>query len=129
MTVTIEQVQAIHKEHQTRGLTPTECVQGTRTAVHALFQAESPLPCTSITPEMQAARDARSPMTADQKFAQEDHQRDQVTPEQIKSYREARSSGDRNAQNCRDAHHWVQMVHQTSLWQRTDALCAQAGVK
>lgn len=130
MTVTIGDVHRIHAEHVARGtLTPAECVQGTRTVVHGLLQAESPLPCTDLTPDMIIARERRTPLTLAEKLEQEDHQRAQVTPEQQAAYRAARAAGDRNAAHCPDAHKWVQMKHQTALWERTDRLVAEAGVK
>lgn len=129
MTISTEDIQRIHAEHVARGLTPAECVQGTRTAVHALVQAETPLAASSLTPEMQAERDAREPLTHAQKAAHLAHQRSQVTPEQHEAYGRAKGAGDRSARNCADAHHWVQMLHQTAMWKEADRLVAEAGVK
>lgn len=96
MTVTVNDVQRIFKEHEDLGRTPAECVMGTRTSVFALLELESPPPTAeAVTDEHRIA--------ADRARASDPH--------------------------FTTAWHWLQKQHQTSLWQRADALCAEAGVK
>lgn len=96
MTVTVNDVQRIFKEHQDLGRTQAECVMGTRTSVFALLELESPPPPAEAVTDQHRV-DADRARAADPHFT--------------------------------SAHHWLQKTHQTSLWQRADQLCADAGVK
>lgn len=126
--MTRDEVLKIHAEQVALGRSASDAVMSTRTLVHERLQAEKPMPCTSLPPDMQSQRDRRTPLTYAEKAAHVAHQRSQVTSEQHEAFARAKASGDRNAAQCADAHHHVQMLHGTSLWEETDRLCKEAGV-
>lgn len=107
--------------------TAEELKRAVRTVVHEAVQGQNTLVCSSLTPEMVAQRDRRVPLTDAEKGSHYAHQISQVTPEQHKAYQDALARGDRNARQCKDAHHFTQMRHQTEMWEASDRLVAESG--
>jgi hypothetical protein len=149
-TLTIEEVKAIYDGEKARKGTPEgfDPRQSARVLVHVELLARNPMPCTSLTPEMQAARDRKEKvqhgvdangapimsraLTHKEHEAQVAHQRAQVTEEQYGAFASARSArhphtvdGAGNV-TVKDAHHHVQKLHGIALWQETDRLVGEA---
>jgi hypothetical protein len=132
MTVTVEDVKRIHGEQLALGKSASDALMSTRTLVHAQMQLDRPVPYgyEVLTPEMKAERDPPGRiLTVDERQAQSYHQWSKVTPAEQELFNRARFARDRNAVQCADAHHYVQMLHQTELWKATDQLVAEAGVQ
>jgi hypothetical protein len=133
-TLTVDEVKVIHAAQVARKDAPADfdAKQSTRVLVHADLQVRNPMPCTSLTPDMQAARDRRDPLTYQEHEAQVVHQKAQVTPEQHAAHAAARNGKhpdlvDANGViTVKDAHHHVQKLHGKSLWEETDRLVGQA---
>lgn len=124
----IDEVKAIHAANVARKDPPQgwDPRQSTRVHVHEELQRRNPMPCTSITPEMQAARDRRTPMTHVEKAAQVAHQLAQVTEEQHEAHGRAKATRDPDHVTTKDAHHFVQKEHGKALWTETDRLVGEA---
>jgi hypothetical protein len=108
--------------------TPAELLRAVRTEAHAAVQLQNPVACSALTPEMKAQRDRREPLTLAEQGSHYAHQLSQVTAEQAQAYQQAIARGDRNARQCKDAHHHAQMTHQTEMWAASDKIVAEAGV-
>ena len=125
-TITPDEVKAIYEtaqKNQTPGCDPR---QSTRTLVHEQLQARNPLPFTSLTPEMQAQRDRRTPLTHAEKAAHYAHQVGQLSAEHHEAFGDARAKQAPVAVMVSDAHHYQQKLHGISLWEEADRLVSSA---
>lgn len=108
--------------------TAEELKRGVRTVVHEAVQGQNTLVCSSLTPEMTAQRDRLAPLTEVERGTHYGYQLMQVSKEQYQAHADAIARGDRSARQCKDAHHFTQMRHQTEMWEASDRLVAEAGV-
>lgn len=133
-TLTLDEVKAIHTANLRREDAPAgwDARQATRVHVHEELQKRNPAPCTSLTPEMQAARDRRTPLTYREREEQVAHQKAQVTDEQHRAHHDARATRHPHMLDAKgvvtvaDAHHHVQKLHGIELWTETDRLVGEA---
>jgi hypothetical protein len=158
MTVTSADILAIRDElAKDPKLTPAEVVRGTRTLVHARLMDERPMPHLLPEPDpgksdadfQKAAEDAMSIRDDNERVAKlselhsahvrhraerEVRARAGVPLEDEIRYQSARVSRTPTGERVipvtiKDAHHFVQYEHGKALWEDTDRLVAQAGVK
>lgn len=140
-TVTVEDVKRIYKEAQAARCSPKDARNWARTEVHALIQAQNPMPLPLSPPARPfnlagittgpdgynvhdaslAEREAKA-RTADLE-ARKAALFTQLTTEQILESERARSGPDGTH---RDAVHYVQKQHGKALWEATDLLVNQA---
>lgn len=133
-TLTIDEVKAIHAANVARKDAPEGWVprQATRTHVKQALLERNPMPCTSLTPEMQAARDRREPLTYKEHEEQLSHQRSQVTELQHAAYASARAARHPHTVDAdgkvtvKDAIHHVQKLHGIEMWVEADRLVGEA---
>lgn len=128
-TLTAQEVRAIYDEQVSLrprmpdGFDPK---QAARVLVHVALQARNPPPCSSLEPDMLAARNRREPLTQIESILQVSHQRAQVTKEQHAEFSRAMSEGSLDAKGCADTHHFVQKKYGIALWAETDRLLKEA---
>lgn len=149
-TLTIDEVKAIHAANVARQDPPAgwDPRQSTRVMVKEALLERNPMPCTSLTPEMQVARDRKEKvshgtdadgvpvmsrsLTYKEHDEQAAHQRSQVTEGQHAAYAAARNSRHPHVVDAtgkvvvKDAHHHVQKLHGMALWTEADRLVGEA---
>lgn len=149
-TLTIDEVKTIHAANVARKDAPEgwNPRQSTRVMVKEVLLERNPMPCTALTPEMQAARDRKEKvshgvnpdgtpiMSRSLTFKEHDeqlsHQRSQVTELQHAGYASARSARHPHTVDAdgkvtvKDAHHHVQKLHGIELWAEADRLVGEA---
>lgn len=129
MTVTVDDVKRVHAAEVLRGKTAQEARDGTRTVIYGMLQAEQPPPYSDRPADLVGAEEKRAaaggkPMlTVEERARVSAHQRAQVTDADKIASEGARTGA---STDHRDAHHYVQKMHQIGLWKQTDALVASA---
>jgi hypothetical protein len=129
-TLTADDVHRIFAEETAQGKTPTEARQGTRTQVHVLIHEQNPTPMadrpTHLVGIEEREKDAKGrprTLTRAENEQIRQHQLAQVTEAHMIASEKARSGPD---STHRDAHHYVQKMHQKAIWEETDRLVTAA---
>jgi hypothetical protein len=121
-SIPVDEVKTIYAAQAARKDVPDgfDPRQSTRVLVKARLQELNPLPYSTVTPDMQAARDRRGSLTRKELAEQHAYMRAQVTEEDHERYARARGTPDTEA--VRDAHHFAQKMHGKALWELADGL-------
>lgn len=118
-SLTSADVQRVYAEEIARGKTPKDARQGARTMIQSMLHQQLPTPYSDKPTLVAAAEKMQRGLTAEEKKMILDHQFGQVTDAEMIASERARSGVDATH---RDAHHYVQKMHQKSLWEEADRL-------
>ena len=122
MTVSRDDVLRMHAEEVAKGKSSRDARQGTRTRTHEALHLERPTPLADRPTHIEAALLTRS-LTKAENDAVRTHQLAQVAEAQMIASEKARLGPDATH---RDAHHYVQKLHQKALWEAADKLVDDA---